>query len=104
VLVGSDDRRIDHGVFVVGIVGQGLEKILPNAALGPARKSFVDVLPVAKALGHVAPGRTGPELPDHRFDKQPVALLAVAANMAGTTGKQMFNARKLIVAKCVASQ
>ena len=41
MLVGSDDGRIDGGVFVVGIIGQGLEKILPNAAHGPTGEALI---------------------------------------------------------------
>jgi len=36
MLVGSDNGGIDHRVFVVGFVGQRLEKILPNAPPGPS--------------------------------------------------------------------
>ena len=36
VLMDPHNGRINHGVFIVGIIGQSFEKILPNAALGPA--------------------------------------------------------------------
>src|SRR5258706_10407079 len=43
--VRPDDGGIDHRVFVIRIIGQGLEKTLPNPARGPARKALVGVLP-----------------------------------------------------------
>ena len=64
----------------------------------------MSVLPIAKTLGKIAPGRAGAELPDDRLHEQPVALVAVAPDMAGAAWKQMFNSCKLIVAQCIASQ
>src|SRR5215213_5121116 len=54
------------------------------------------VLPIAKTFGKIAPGRAGAELPDDRLHEQPVALVAVAPDMAGAAWKQMFNSCKLI--------
>ena len=51
----SDDGGVDHRVFVVRIVRQRLEKILPNAAFCPAREPRMNVLPMAEALGQIAP-------------------------------------------------
>jgi hypothetical protein len=36
MLVSAHDGRIDHGVFVVGVLGQMLENSLPDSANGPA--------------------------------------------------------------------
>ena len=55
VLVRPDNGGVDHRVFVIRIIGQGLEKTLPNSARGPARKALVGVLPVAEALRQIAP-------------------------------------------------
>src|SRR5262249_54108502 len=38
----------------------------------------------------MAPGRAGAELPDDPLHEQPVALVAVAPDMAGAAWKQMF--------------
>src|SRR3984893_8697271 len=43
VLMGPDDGGVDHRVFVVGIFGQGLEKILLNAFCTPTRDAPVGV-------------------------------------------------------------
>src|SRR5918997_2691653 len=64
----------------------------------------MSVLPIAKTFGKIAPGCAGAELPDDRLHEQPVALVAVAPDMAGAAWKQMFNSRKLIVAQCISSQ
>jgi hypothetical protein len=50
VLVRLDDGSVDHRVFVVRIIGQGLEKTLPNPTRGPARKASVGILPAPEAL------------------------------------------------------
>lgn len=51
----------------------------------------MSVLPIAKTLGKIAPERAGAELPDDRLHEQPVALVAVAPDMAGAAWKQMIN-------------
>src|SRR5216684_1353271 len=102
MLVRPDDGGVDHRVFVIRIIGQGLEKTLPNPARSPARKALVGVLPVAEALRQISPRRARTEFPDHRLDKQAVSKLAAAANRAGATGQQTLNPRKLVVAQSVA--
>lgn len=46
--MGSDDGGIDHRIFVIGILRQMFENLLPNATFGPATVTAVNVLPVAK--------------------------------------------------------
>jgi hypothetical protein len=41
VLMGTNDGSINHGVFIVRIVGQMLENLLRNAALAPTGMSLV---------------------------------------------------------------
>ena len=103
VLVGSHDGRVDHRIFVVGVVGQGFEKTLPNAAFGPARKALVGVFPVAEALGQIAPRRARTELPDHSFDKQPVAAITVAANRARTAWQKFLDPCELAFMRSASS-
>jgi len=83
MLVGSDNRRVDHRVFIIGIIRQGLEKILPNAARSPAGKALVGVAPTAKTFRQVAPRNPNTEFPDHRINKETIAEFAVAADRAG---------------------
>lgn len=82
MLVGSHDRRVDHCVFIVGIVRQSLEKILPNPARSPAGEPLVGVAPAAKTFRQIAPRRPHTELPDHRIDEKTIAQLAVTADRA----------------------
>src|ERR1700730_16195579 len=72
VLMGPDDGGVDHRVFVVGIIGQGLEKVLPNAFFSPTRETPVGVAPATEALGHIAPRRASAEFPDHGLDEKPI--------------------------------
>jgi len=102
MLMRAHNRCIDHGVFIVRIVRQSLEQILPNAFLRPARKPRVDVLPSAEPLGKIAPRRAGAKLPDHRFHEHAIAQLTVTLDSAGTTRKQPLNPRELIVAQRIA--
>src|SRR5258708_17016358 len=58
--MSTHDGRIDHRVFVVGVLGQMLEDPLPNAGLGPAGKARMNRFPVSEALRQVPPGHAGP--------------------------------------------
>src|SRR5580698_8052969 len=91
VLMSSDDGGVDHRVFVVRIVSQRLEKILPHAALRPPREPRVNVLPVAEALGQIPPWRPQAEFPNHRLNEKAIAQFAIASDMSRTTRQQMFN-------------
>ena len=102
MLVGSDDGRVDGGVFVVGILGQGLEKTLPNAAHGPAGEASMRVAPTTKMCRQITPWRADAKLPDHRIDEKSVADIAVAPDRAGATRKEFFNPGELIVAQRMA--
>ena len=64
----------------------------------------MNVLPIAEALGQIAPRRPRAEFPNHRLNKKSIAQLAIASDMSWTTRQQMFNPRKLIVAQSVAPQ
>jgi hypothetical protein len=100
--MSSDDGGVDHRVFVGRVVSQRLEKTLPYAALRPPREPRVNVLPIAEALGQIAPRRPRAELPNNRLDEKPIAQLAVATDVAQPTRQQMLNPRKLVVAQSVA--
>jgi hypothetical protein len=91
MLMSSDDGGVDHRAFVVRIVSQRLEKILPHAALRPPREPRVNVLPVAEALGQIPPWRPQAEFPNHRLNEKAIAQFAIASDMSRTTRQQMFN-------------
>jgi|HubBroStandDraft_3_1064219.scaffolds.fasta_scaffold46103_3 hypothetical protein len=102
MLMSSDDGGVDHRVFVVRIVSQRLEKILPYAALRPPREPRVNVLPIAEALGQIAPRRPRAEFPNHRLNEEAIAQRAIASDMPRTTRQQMFNPPKLLVVQSIA--
>ena len=81
MLMSSDDGGVDHRVFVVRIVSQSLEKTFPNTALRPPREPRVSVLPVAEALGQIAPRRPRAEFPNHRLNEKPIAQRAIPSDM-----------------------
>src|SRR5436305_9747407 len=58
VLMRANDGGVDHRVFIVRIISQRLEKILPYTVLRPPREPRVNVLPGAEAFGQIAPRRT----------------------------------------------
>ena len=101
VLMRPDYGRVDHGVFVVGIVRQRFEKTLPNPFCRPARETCVNVLPGAEVRRHVAPRCAGPISPDHGLDEQPIASNAVAPDVSRTTRQQLFDPRELVVSQSV---
>ena len=101
MLVRPHDGCIDHGVFIVRIIRQGLEKTLPYTTLGPAGKTCVGVFPSAKTLRQIALWCAGPKLPDHGFDKQPIAAVAIAAHRAKTPRQQHFDPCKLIIPQTI---
>src|SRR5436190_23469577 len=55
VLMSAHDGAVDHRVFIVGVGGEMPEHPLPHPGLGPATEPPMRVLPIAEALGQVAP-------------------------------------------------
>jgi hypothetical protein len=102
MLMRPHDGRVDHRVFIVGIVCQGLEDPLPNAALGPAAEARVHRLPGAEPFRQVAPGYAGAIAVEHRFDEQPI-VLGGRADVPLTPGQKILYPFPLVVAKSVAA-
>ena len=85
MLMRAHDGGVDHHVFAVVVAGQQLENALENPALRPSAETLMDNLPVAEALGQVAPGNTGAIAVENRFDKKPIVGRR-ATYMAFSTG------------------
>jgi len=58
--------------------------------------------PAAEMYGQIAPRRARPDLPDNRVNEKLVAMIAVAADRARATGKQVFNPVELVVQQSIA--
>ncbi|MGY3075486.1 hypothetical protein ACVWZZ_001857 [Bradyrhizobium sp. LM6.10] len=78
VAVDLDDGGVDHGVFHVGIVGDGLEQPLPDIRLHPVAKARECAIPVAEHRRQIPPGTAGSGDPQNGLDKQSVVLAAAA--------------------------
>jgi hypothetical protein len=68
-----------------------------NAALGPPVEALIDDLPVAKALGQIAPRDVGAKPEENGLDEQAIVRRR-AAHMAFTARKNVFDPIPLVVA------
>jgi len=102
MLVSAHDGGVNHHVFVVVIAGQEPENPLENAALGPSVEALIDDLPVAKALGKIAPRDAGAKPEKNGVDEQAIVRRR-AANMALAARQNVLDPIPLIVAQCIAS-
>jgi hypothetical protein len=102
VLVSAHDGGVDHHVLVGVIAGQEPENPLENAALGPSVEALIDDLPVAKALGQVAPRDAGAKPEQNGFDEQAIVRRR-AAHMAFPARQNVFDPIPLVVAQGISS-
>jgi hypothetical protein len=68
--VDLDDAAVDHGVFEVGVFGQGSEHTIECVSVDPSAKSLEDRVPLAELIGQVTPRAARPGNPQHRLDEQ----------------------------------
>ena len=80
---------------------QDLEDLPPYALTRPAVEASPDRVPVAEALGQVAPGSTSLGDPQHGVDEQAV-VLGGDATKALASGQEVFDAVPIFVADGVA--
>src|SRR6204780_5695745 len=102
MLVSAHDSGVDHHILVVGVAGQKPESPLENAALGPSVEALIDDLPVAKALGQIAPRNAGAKPEQNGFDEQAIVRRR-AANMAFTARQNILDPIPLAVAQCISA-
>jgi hypothetical protein len=50
VLVGAHDAQVNHRVFVICVLGQMREQLLPHAAFGPTPEPCVHDAEITEAL------------------------------------------------------
>jgi hypothetical protein len=96
MLVSAHDSGVNHHVLVVVVAGQKPENPLENAALGPSVEALIDDLPVAKALGQIAPRNAGAKPEQNGFDEQAIVRRR-AANMAFTARQNILDPIPLVV-------
>jgi len=97
-LVGSNDGRIDHHVFVVGVLRHGREDAFPHPRLAPSRVAQVNHPEISEPLGHVAPWDAHPVPVQHRIDEQAV-VSSRGPHMARASRQQILDALLLIISQ-----
>src|SRR5258707_10918845 len=102
MLVSAHDGGVNHHVLVVVIAGQEPENPLENTALGPSVEALIDDLPVAKALGQIAPRDAGSKPEQNGFDEQAV-VRPPTAPIAFSARQNVFDPIPLVVRQCIAS-
>ena len=70
--MGTDNRRVDHCVFVVRIPGQMLKQLLPYASSGPTTEPGMHHTEIAKAFRQIPPRYPGSIAIQHRLNKQSI--------------------------------
>ena len=69
--MNPDDRSVDHGVFHVGLIRDGVEKPFENIGLHPISEPLEHRVPLAESWRQVPPGTARSGDPQHRLKKQP---------------------------------
>ena len=100
--MSAHDGGVNHHLLVVVIAGQEPENPLENAALGPSVEVLIDNLPVAKALGRIAPRDAGAKSEENGFDEQAIVRRR-AANMALAARQNVLDPILLIVEQPISS-
>jgi len=72
VLMCPHDRRVDHRVFIVGILGQMLEKLLPHSRLGPAAEPRMHHAKIAETFRQFASWNSGSIAIENRLNEQSI--------------------------------
>jgi hypothetical protein len=69
--VDLHDRCVNHGVFHIGVIRDGVEYPFENISFDPMAKSFEHGVPMTEILRQIAPWAPGSRNPQNRFDEQP---------------------------------
>lgn len=101
MLMRPHDGAVDHGVLVVGILGQVGEYRFPDSTSAPAHMARVNHPEIPEPFGQIPPGNAGSIAVDHRLDKPPVVLRR-DAHPAFAARQQVLNPLPLIVSQRIA--
>ena len=100
--MGADNRGIDHGVFVVRLVGEVLENLLPPPAFAPSHMPRIDHPKIAKARWQVPSEHPRPVPVQHDFPNQPV-ILRRATRVALPARQEVLNPFPLLIPQRIVS-
>jgi hypothetical protein len=103
MLMRPDDGGIDHHVFEIWILRQGLEKTLPNSFARPTVEAHEDAIPEPECRRQIAPWRTRVQNPKYRIDEQPI-VLASPPFVAFLTRNQIRDTRPLHIGEFAPNQ
>src|SRR6476646_7525560 len=93
-----DDGGVDHGVFHVGVIGDGVEQPLPDIRLHPIAEAREYAVPVTERGRQIPPRAAGSGDPQHGLDKLSV-VLAAAAGIARLAKTKRLHLRPLGVSQ-----
>ena len=102
MLMGADNRGIDHGVGIVGVFGQMFEHPLPDATFRPSAVVAVHMLPVAKPFRQVTPWNACPVAVNDRLHKQAMVFCR-HANRVCMSRQSIFHLLSLLVPQSITS-
>ena len=100
LLVGTNQRSIEHEVFVFAVFGKNVEYAFPDAALGPSGEAGVDAFPFAISLRQVMPVRARAQHPQDTVDEETI-VLGGAAGIARLAREQVFDPSPLCLGQSV---
>jgi hypothetical protein len=100
MLMGADDRGVDHQVLSVRVAGQVIQYTIENAALAPSAEALVRAFPRTKMRRQIAPGNARPIAIENRVDEKPIVWRR-AADMPLTPGKKILNPLPLIIPQSI---
>lgn len=87
---------------MIGIVGQVLEYLFPDAMFCPAAPAAMRVLPIAKTFRQIPPRHTRAIAIANRVHKKPM-VKGGAANMSFASGQKILDPFPWIIAQRIAS-
>ena len=94
MLVGANDRSIDHHPLPIGFLDR-FEDGGPSTFFRPAAEPLEDGIPRSESFGQVAPGCSGSQDPEDRSKEYPI--VGGASGIGGFTRQHLFDSGKLLV-------
>lgn len=72
MLVGTDDRGIHPGVFVLSLCGKMVANLAPHPVCRPSAMAAGHIVPIPKAFRKIPPGNPGAVPRAPRLDTEPI--------------------------------